>query len=643
MLKVIREHSHSFLIRSILWMVVISFILTIFLVWGRGSQGLSGSSTAVSTVGGVEISAESFLRLYKANLNRLQQSISGNIDQQWLQQLAASQSLNDLINEEVIVQEAISRGIVVSPEEIRNHIMERYEIFQQNGRFIGQEKYLEILRASRISPSEFEEAIRRDVYLQKFNLLIIDGITLSEAELKEEFKRQREEVSINYLLFQPAAFTDLIVPSDKELAEYYKGNKENYREPERRRITYIYIEPIKLVREIEVSEREVQRYYQTHLEDFKIPVQRRARHILFKVSPNATTETEEETRKKAEEVLSRARAGEDFAELAKEYSEDDTTAQSGGDLGYSSRGRMVKEIDDVLFSMEINDISDVIRTRFGYHIVQLTDIQRAYYQPLSDAEVRDRVEKTLRAEKAEQKAEELAEMVYKEASSGNDIKAAGKQYALEVKDSGFFGKEERIEGLGKPTLLIDSVFSLKVGEISQPVRDSRSYYVFQLVEKKDSYIPPLEKVKVQVISDFKEKGGKELAKRKGEEVRKLLGENPDLLAVASQQKTEPKSPKPFKRGEQIEGLGLVPEVEKRAFAIGVGEVSEVVTIDQGFVVFQIVAKDEPTTEEFTQEKETLRETLLQQKQLRRYSAILTRLRERKKIIYNQPLINQLMS
>ncbi len=643
MLKVIREHSRSFLIKGILWMVVISFILTIFLVWGRGSQGLSGSTTAVSTVDGVDISAESFLRLYKLNLDRFQQSISGNIDQQWLQQLAASQALNDLINEEMMVQEAISRGIVVSPEEIIDHITERYEIFQQNGKFIGQEKYLEILRANRISPSEFEEAIRRDLYLQKFSSLIIDGIILSEAELKEEFKRQKEKVSISYLLFQPSTFTDLIVPTDQELAEFYKDNKENYREPERRRITYINIES-KMGGEIEVSEREVQRYYQNHLEDFKVPVQRRSRHILFRIPPNATAEEEEAIKKKAEEALSRARAREDFAELAKQYSEDETTAQNGGDLGYSSRGRMVQELDDVLFSMEINDISDVIKTRFGYHIVQLTDIQRAHYQPLSDADIRDRVEKTLRTEKSHQEAKELAEKVYNEASSAHDLNVAGKKYALEVKDSGFFAKEERIEGLGTPTLLLDSAFSLKVGEISEPILIGRSYCVFQLMENKAPSIPPLEEVKPKVINSFKEKGGRELAKRQAEEVRELLlGENPDLMAVASQQKIEPQSPKPFKRGEQIEELGMAPEVEKRAFAMKEGEVSEVVTVDKGFVVFQVNAKEEPTSEEFAQEKEMLKETLLQQKQLGRYSAILTRLRERKRIIYNQTLIDQLMS
>ena len=643
MLKVIREHSRSFLIKGILWMVVISFILTIFLVWGRGREGLSGSSNAVAMVGGVEISAELFLRLYKVNLNRLQQSISGSIEQQWLQQLAASQTLNDLVNEEVIIQEAISRGLVVSPEEIRDLIVEKYPVFQQEGKFIGQDRYLEILQAYRISPSEFEEAIRRELYLQKFNSLVIDGVALSEAELKEEFYRQREMVKINYLFFQPASFTELIEPTEKELDEYYKANQEEYREPERRRIAYIQIEPDRLSREVEVSEREVQRYYQTHLEDFMVPVQRRARHILFKVPTSATPEEEENIRKKAEEVLNRARVGEDFAELAKDYSEDETTAQTGGDLGYFSRGRMVKELDDVLFSMQINDISDLIRTNFGYHIVQLTEIQRAHYQPLSDAEVRERIEKIILTQKSQQRAEELAKTVYQEASSGDDLNAPGKRYALEVKESGFFAKEEQIEGLGRLPTLTESVFSLKVGEVSQPILTSRGHLVFQLVEKKDSYIPPVEEVKAQVIKDFEEKGGKELAKRRAEEVHEFLGESPDLLAVAEQQNIEPQSPRPFKRGEPVEGLGRVPEVEKRAFAMEVGEVSEVVAIDKGFVVFQIVSKEEPTSEEFAQQKQTLRETLLQQKQLQWYTAILTRLREEKKIILNQPLIQKLMS
>ena len=643
MLKVIREHSRSFLIKAILWMVVASFILTIFLVWGRGSQGLSGSTTAVATVDGVEISAESFLWLYKANVNQFQQSISGNIDNQWLQQLAASQALNDLVNEEVIIQEAISRGLVISPEEIKNRIMERYEIFKQNGKFIGQERYLEILRANRISPSELEEAIRRELYLQKFNSLIIDGVALSEAELKEEFYRQRESVKINYLLFQPTAFTELITPSEKEVAEYYKGNKEDYREPERRRITYIQIEPDKMSRDVEVSEKEVQRYYQTHLEDFQVPVQRRARHILFRVSPNATEEVEEKIRKRGEEVLDRARAGENFAELAKEFSEDETTAQSGGDLGYFSKGRMVKELDDILFSMQINDISELIRTSFGYHIVQLTDIQRAHYQPLSDVEVRERIEETLRTESAERQAEELAKKVSQEASAGDDLNPPGKSYGLEVKESDFFAKEEEIKGLGMLPSLTEPVFSLKVGEVSKPIRAGRGYFVLQLVEKKDSYIAPLETVKPKVISDFKEKGSQELAKGKAEEVRKLLEENPDLSAVASQYNIEPQSPKPFKRGEPIEGLELVPEVEKRAFAMEVGKVSEVVAVDKGFVVFQLIDKQEPTSEEFAQEKETLRDNLMQQKQLQWYSAIITRLREEKKIILNQPLIEKLIS
>jgi peptidyl-prolyl cis-trans isomerase D len=337
-----------------LLLVIFALGFTTVLLFVRTPSGIVGGlgTQEVALVAGEPISAAQFSRYYRQVLEFYRQLY--NLDQtnpDMIKQLGVGQqALNQMINQYAAVHAAGELGLSVSPKEV----IERISImFQENGRFIGTQRYTELLRSQNISTKEFEDSVRRGLLNQKLRNILTDGVVATPDEVKNSFNETNEEVKLRYVLIDSAEVQKEVV-TEEMLKEFFEENRESFRRDESRKVSYIsvYVSPT----EVEVADEAVE----AEMTEMPVEEQVRARHILIKIEDDT-----EKAREKAEEILAEIRDGGNFANLARKHSEDPVSAEKGGDLGFFGRGQMVPEFENVAFDQEVNQISDLVESPFG--------------------------------------------------------------------------------------------------------------------------------------------------------------------------------------------------------------------------------------------------------------------------------------
>jgi peptidyl-prolyl cis-trans isomerase D len=371
-----RKHATSWLIKVALFAIVIVFIF-----WG-GYSYTEKKASRVAAVNGSYIGMLEFQSMY----NNLVEQMRRQFGKQFSPELAETlnlkkQALDQLINRRLILAQAKILGLGVSREELQNAIIS-YPAFQTDGRF-DQQRYQQILRLNKLTPQEFEANQRQDLLISKVQQFITRGTKVLDAEMLSFFHLTQDKVNLAYVQVDPKDFKSQVKVDEVSIRDYFDKHRENYRLPTRRNILYVRFKPQDYIAEVHPTDMEIEDFYRLHEENYKEPEKVRARQILFRIPPKAKTSEIQAIQKRAEMVLELARKGEDFAELARKYSEDSTAAK-GGDLGYFTREDMVKPFSDSAFSLEKGEISSLVRTRFGLHIIKVEDIKEESIKPLSE-------------------------------------------------------------------------------------------------------------------------------------------------------------------------------------------------------------------------------------------------------------------
>src|SRR5471030_3208107 len=316
--------------------------------------------------------------------------------------------------------------------------------FQESGGFIGEARYQQLLRMQRppMVASEFEDNVRRGLSVEKLRGSLTDWLSVNDADLEKEYRRRNDKVKLAVVSFTADSFRTQVSATDAEVASYFDGHKNDFKIPEKRKIRYLLIDIDAVRAKVTIPPADVERAYNNGIDQYTTPEQVRASHILLK------TEGKDDAavKAKAEDVLKQARAGGDFAELAKKFSEDTDSAKNGGDLDYFGRGRMVPEFDQAVFAMQPGTISDLVKTQYGYHIIKLVDKKNATTRPL--AEVRQQLTDQLAYQRAQAQAADLAQNLEKQIARPADLDKVAKAQGLTVQESGFFARDEPILGLG---------------------------------------------------------------------------------------------------------------------------------------------------------------------------------------------------
>ena len=464
-----RMRRHMSWLKWSLGLVCLAFIIFYIPDFLRGSGADAASGETIAKVAGQEITTGEFRRTYQAQLQAYRSAYGSNMSEQLLKQLGIEQQiLSQMVDERAALAEADRLKIDVSDEEVRQRILSM-PAFQENGTFIGDARYQQLLRMQRppMAPSEFEDSVRRSLKVEKLRGSLTDWLSVTDKELEQEYRRRNDKVKLAIVSFTADTFRNQVSASDSDVAAYFESHKDDFKIPEKRKIRYLLVDIDAMRAKINLPQSEIERAYNNNMEQYTTPEQVRASHILLK------TEGKDDAavKAKAEDVLKQARGGADFAELAKKYSEDEGSAKNGGDLDYFGRGRMVPEFDQTVFAMQPGQISDLVKTQYGYHIIKLVDKKTATTRSLQ--EVRQQIVDQLSYERAQAQAADLSQTIEKQISKPADLDRVAKAQGIVIQESGFFARDEPILGLGPAPEVANKVFEMKQGEVSGALRASR--------------------------------------------------------------------------------------------------------------------------------------------------------------------------
>jgi peptidyl-prolyl cis-trans isomerase D len=625
------------IIKGVLGAVVLAFVATIFLDWGWQRSGRP--DTHVATLGGEGVSLHEFQMTYTNLTDFYRRLYQDRFTEDFARTLnLKQQALDTLVQRKLLLREAKRQELVVSDAELIEKV-QAYPVFQVNGHF-DHSRYLQVLRLSRLTPGDFEQNQREELLLGKLENLIKDSVQVTETEVKQAFIHDKEQVSAEYVRVDPAQFVAQVEMSDDDLSTYYQTHLEQFRKPEQARIAYVVVDPEAFVARVELTDEQLAQYYEQHKEEFRREEQVRARHILFKLAQQAGTEEEARVRGEAEAALQRIQAGEDFAALAGQLSQDPVSAQQGGDLGFFRRGEMVKPFEEVAFALKPGTVSEPVRTDFGYHVIKIEELQEAGYEPLEAvwAELRER----LTQEEARRLAEAKAETVYEGMFvSGSEWKTAVQALELVPRETPFIAQGEVVEGIENSAAFLRAAFTLQDGEVSRPTLIGNQYVVGKLLERKASHIPPFEEAKDAVRDALVRDRSHTLARRKADtwlaEVQ--AGQSLEQLAQAFNTQTEQTGL--FSRNGAIPKLGRPQEFIREVFRMRVGEGRVVDLLEQPAVVV-LTEHKEFDAEGYEKEKAQMKQQVLRQKREQTFSqwsnALRRQAEERREILINQNLL-----
>jgi peptidyl-prolyl cis-trans isomerase D len=610
--------------------------LVAYLIPGLPGGGAGADSAPLARVGKVDIPAAAFTAAYRRFLrsNRLP------YDRQFLKTLQIDQQiLNQLIDKEIILSEARRLGIDATANEIQQRVLS-LPYFVENGSFLFN-RYEAILRQNGMTVQEFEDGIRMDIIREKLRNLITDAALVTDKEVEADYQTRNEKVKVSYVSFEAGPFTSAVVASDSDLKSYYEKNRERYRLPEQRKLKYLLAETAKLREKVQVTDAEARNYYQQNLSNYQLPEMVRAAHILFKTEGKSPEEVEK-IKAKAAQVLLQAKRGEDFAALARKYSEDSSAAK-GGDLGFFRKGQMVPPFENAAFSLGVDAISDLVTTTFGFHIIKVLQKQPAHTQKFE--EVASLIKPSLQQRKAEQAAQELADKAFSRLKNHQTFEQVFAELGLSIYEIPLFSQGGPIPGIGNSPELSSKVFGLKSGEFASPVRVPNGFVVPQVVDVQAPRLPSWAEVRTKLEQDYKSFKGAELAKTKAQEFADRAKGGADFEKLAKSYGVSVKTSDDFSRNGTIADLGASAPLESFAFSANVGDVSQPLEIGQKQVVVQLKTKTAINPQEFAKAKEGLRESLLNQRKDQIFQAYLEGVREQLqragKIRINDTLLAQI--
>jgi peptidyl-prolyl cis-trans isomerase D len=625
-----RMRRHKGWLKWSLALVVLTFVLFYIPDFMQSATGAAPNET-VAVVEDRDITVREFTRRYNAQLQAYRQAYGAQMNEQLLRQLGIEQQiLQQLVDEEAMVVEARRQGMSVNDVEIRERILSM-PAFQENGQFFGEQRYRQMLSMNNppITPSEFEEQIRRALLVQKLRDAVSGWMSVSDDDIAEEYRRRNEKVKLDIVPITPDAFKSQIAVSDADLAGYFDKHKETYRIGEKRKVKYAVVDVDKVRETVKVADADIEAFYKQNLAQYQTPEEVRASHILFKTEGKNETDVQA----KAEEVLKRAKAGEDFAALAKQYSEDESNSANGGDLNYFPRGAMVAEFETAAFGMKPGEISDLVKTSFGFHIIKKVEHKQAMTRPVS--EVRSELEDQLKWQKAQAEAEQQAKSLESQMKSGADLDRIAKERGLHTQETGLFLRDEPIDGLGPSPEVSAQAFQLQEGTVSPALRVARGWVFVTPTAKQDPYVPQLAEVRDKVRDDLVRERAAEVAKTKAAEIAATLKSAPDFAGAAKKAGLEVKTTELITRGSAIPDIGASADVDKAAFALAKGAVSDPISSPQGTVIVRVVEKEDVTPEQIAGGRDQLRDELANQRRDQFFSAYMQNAKKNLKIEIKQ--------
>ena len=647
MLQAFRRHSYSWGTRVLLLLLGGVFAL-FFGSWGAASYFTRVRPAAqvgcyvylhLFTMPGCQTITPEQIDSATIDLRREIQNVYGEESAQMLQSINLRQTaLQQLIDQTLINRQAAHLGLHISDDELI-HVIGSQTAFQVDGRF-NLKKYDEVLRENDLEPSTFESKTRDRILADTMRQMITQAVQVSQDEVRNDFNRFGEKLSLAYIKFPYSDFTAHVNPSEQQLVKYYDGNRDQFRAPERIKMEFIRYDPSVLGANQTPSPQDIEANYERNLNtQFSHPEQARARHILVAAPLDASPAERAAAKAKAEALLQKVKSGADFAKLAKLYSDDPGTKDRGGELGYFARGEMVKPFEDAAFRLSPGQIT-LVQSQYGYHVLQLEEIKKAGQDTLEEA--KPKIIEAIKQKMGNDLARQDVEQDLAAALEGRDLMKLAQKRSLVAVETPYMSAEESVKGAESESKLLAEAFKFEKGDI-RAVTDTSAPYLVKLVDRTPSQIPPFSKIEDKVRGMFVRQKAELLAADAAQAVLKQIKGATDLNSTAAINHLEVHTTGAFPRANrQVPGIGPFAEATEAAAMVSKVPTTLDRVLENGgnSFIFAVTARTLPTEQEWKTEGPAFTQQFLQQKRATAWMNFINDLKLATPITINTDLVGQ---
>ena len=621
----------KYILGGLLLIICASMVITL-IPGGLGGDVLGNApgKGIVAKVDGNEISADDVRTTAKQMLQQqMPQGSAANMSM--LLPFFSQRAAEQLITRQALLSEATHMGLRVSPEEIKEELQHgRYAAtFFPGGTFIGEQEYQDMLTRANLTPAKFEESVGHDLLLTKLQALISGTASVSENEIHDQFVKQNTKVKFDYAVLKQDDIKKGLHPAESELKAYYQSHLSSYANsiPEKRKIKYAVIDSNKVENSVTVTQDDLQSYYQQHRDAYRVPEQVKVSHILIKTPlPGPDGKVDEkgvaEAQRRAEDLLKQLKSGAKMEDLAKKYSEDPGSAKEGGSLGWIGRGQTVPEFEKTAFSLPKGQISDLVKSSYGFHIIRVDDKQDARMKSLD--EVKAEIEPALKHQKAQQLAQRQAESLLREARTQGLDAAAAKQN-IPVINSDFFARRDMLPGLGPSPQFMEAVFAAQEKAPPDMAPTSQGTAVYDLQAIRPPATPTFEEIRTRIEDEFKTEQSRTLLTQKAQELSDRAKAAHDLKKAAKELGATMKTSDLVLPDGQVPEVGSMSGQAAVAFTMKPGEISVPISSGADAAVLQILENQQPTDADFAAKRDQIRDSVLQGKQQERFALFVSNL------------------
>ncbi len=631
MLQTLRNKAQSTVIQ-----IVVVIIALVFIFWGVGTNMMNTREVAL-TINDEETTFQQYQQAYDQAIKKLSEQFGGTIPKGLDESLGIKQQVIEQLVQTTLLRQGASRmGLRVSAEEVQKQITSMPQ-FLENGAF-SLERYNSLLAANQMTPNSFENSMRHDMLSDKTVQDIAKFSTVaSESEIQNLYNQEKETVSVQFVRISSDTFKKGIQVDKGKLKKWFDSVKDNYRSEPLLKLRYIVYNYDSLGEKTTISPEEIQSYYTDNISAYQAPEQRHARHILLLAGEKDDPTVHEEKKKKAAEIKQLLKENTDFAGLAEKYS-DDPSKGKGGDLGFFAQGSMVPEFDAAIFAMQPGQISEVVKTRYGYHIIKLEEIKPASTKPLQ--EVQADIVRNLQLKQGKQIAFQLANDAYEGIIKAGSLKAFTDSHPdTSTVETDFFSRSQPPEGIGQNQKFLDAAFALNKGELSSLITTDTGYAILFALEKKEPIVPPLETIQDKVTADYVALKAQEKAKATATEMLEKLHKGtafPQAVATTqfklensgflSKKAADPSSAFPAALQSQIFQLSKSSPLPK-----------EPAQVEEDYLVFAFQERKVPENKAGDQEMRQYRDMLIRYNQQQLLAAWVRNLEQKAKITRHKSL------
>ena len=610
------------LVKAIFWVIIGAAVVTMVVTLIPGIfQDATVTGDTYATVYPHWYSRYTFTG-EKISLTRVQEIAQQQMQRQRLPEQYAQlfmprlveQAGQQLIMQKVLLAKAASLGIRANEDDVRAflHTGQYGELLFPNGNFIGDDKYRAFISQQfDMTVGDFQKALADDITINRLRAFLTDGVTVSDKEIRDQYRKQNVKIKFDYAVISSDDLRKQINPSDADLQAFFTKNAARYATavPEERKITYFAFSLDQVPGGApKATPQEIQAYYNAHQAEYQQPEQARSRHILIK-SPGGAAKTDAEAKAKADALLKQIQGGADFAELAKKNSEDPGSGAQGGELGFARRGTMVPEFDTAIFNNKIGDVK-IVKSQFGYHIVQVEERQTAHTQPLN--EVLPTIQVQILRQKESQAESAYAQQLATEAAK-NGLAKTAEAHHLQVVTTPSLNAQGTISGLPDGSQVITKAFSVKQGDAPTFAPTGEGFAIFQVAGITPPHAPAFADWKDKVAKDYGDERLPQLLSQKTKELADKAHAENDLAKAAKEVGATVKTSDLVGDSGQVPDFGQVGSVAPQLFEMTVGSISGPINAQRTGVVAKLVDKQEPTADEITKNLDQTREQALEQR------------------------------